>query len=64
MFKASAEEQRRCADRMNDLFKSKKLRARIDRVMALSETAEAHRIQQASTVGLSNELSGKLVLTC
>ncbi len=64
MFKASADVQRRCAERINELFKSKKLKARIDRVIPLSETAEAHRLQQSSTVGLSNELSGKIVLTC
>jgi hypothetical protein len=38
------------------------LRARIDRVLPLSQTIEAHRLQEESTVGKKSTLSGKIVL--
>ncbi len=63
MFKATADEQRRCATRINELLASKKLKPRIDRIVPLSEASDAHRVQQDSTVGLTNELAGKIVLS-
>jgi NADPH:quinone reductase-like Zn-dependent oxidoreductase len=38
------------------------LKARIDRVLPLSETATAHRLQEESTVHKSGALAGKIVL--
>ncbi len=62
MFKATPEEMRRCADDMNRWFEAGRLKARIDRVMPLSQAAEAHRLQEASTVEKSGQLAGKIVL--
>jgi NADPH:quinone reductase len=62
MFNAPADEQRACADEINRWFTEGKLRARIDRVLPLSETAEAHRLQEESTVGKKSTLAGKIVL--
>jgi len=63
MFNATPEEQRACADQINRLLSEGKLKPRIDRVMPLSETAEAHRLQEQSTVHKSGTLAGKIVLT-
>ena len=38
------------------------LKARIDRVVKLSEAAAAHRLQEESTVHKSGALAGKIVL--
>ena len=38
------------------------IKPRIDRVMPLEKTAEAHRLQETSTVGGSGAVGGKLVL--
>ena len=62
LFMATPEEQRRCADDINQWMVEGKLKANIDRVMPLSETAAAHRLQEESTIGKSGQLSGKLVL--
>jgi NADPH2:quinone reductase len=63
MFMATPEEQRACSDDINRWVSEGKLRARIDRVMPLSETARAHELQHHSTVSGSGELAGKIVLT-
>ena len=39
-----------------------KLKAKIDRVLPLSETAAAHRLQEESTVRKTGAITGKLVL--
>ena len=62
MFAATAEEQQRCAEDINRWLADGKLRSRIDRVLPLEEAAEAHRIQEESTVGGSGALAGKIVL--
>ena len=62
MFNAPAEEQRACATDINQWLADGKLRARIDRVLPLARTAEAHRLQEESTVGKSGTLAGKIVL--
>jgi len=62
MFKATAQEQRHCGEGINQLLSSGKLRPRIDRVMRLSQAAEAHRIQEENTIGKQGTLSGKIVL--
>jgi NADPH2:quinone reductase len=62
MFNAPADEQRVCAQEINRWINEGKLRARIDRVLPLSQTVEAHRLQEESTVGKKSTLAGKIVL--
>jgi NADPH2:quinone reductase len=62
MFNASAREQRAAANAINRWVSEGKLRARIDRVLPLSQAAEAHRLQEASTVHKTGALAGKIVL--
>ncbi|MGA2065521.1 MAG: NADPH:quinone reductase [Thermoguttaceae bacterium] len=62
MFNAPADEQRKSAAEMNRWLARGKLRAQIDRVMKLSEAAEAHRLQEAATLQKKNTLAGKIVL--
>jgi len=56
------EELRRAADNINAWMASGKLKAQIDRVLPLSQTADAHRLQEASTIKKTNTLTGKIVL--
>ena len=62
MFNSPATEQRKAAAEINRWLARGKLRPRIDRVMKLSETAEAHRLQEASTLQKKGSLAGKIVL--
>ncbi len=62
MFNASAREQRTAANAINRWVAEGKLKARIDRVVPLSQAAEAHRLQEESTVKKTSALAGKLVL--
>ncbi|MCA9132106.1 MAG: NADPH:quinone reductase [Planctomycetales bacterium] len=62
MFKAPADEQRSCASDINHWLASARLKPLIDRRLPLSEAAEAHRLQEAHTLGKQSSLSGKLVL--
>jgi len=62
MFNASAAEIRAAADDINRWMTEGKLRARIDRELPLSHAAEAHQVQEASTVQQTGELTGKIVL--
>ncbi len=62
MFNASAREQRIAANAINRWVAEGKLRARIDRVLPLAQAAEAHRLQEESTVQKTGALAGKLVL--
>ena len=62
MFMATPDEQRACADDINQWLASGKIKPRIDRVMPLSEAAEAHRLQEDFTVHQKGSLSGKIVL--
>jgi NADPH2:quinone reductase len=62
MFNASAREQRTAANAINRWLAEGKLRARIDRVLPLAQAAEAHRLQEESTINKSGALAGKLVL--
>jgi len=62
MFNSSAEEQRPSANDLNRWLAEGKLRARIDRVMPLSEAAAAHRLQEQSTIQKTSTLAGKIVL--
>jgi NADPH:quinone reductase len=62
MFNSSSREQRAAANAINRWVAEGKLRARIDRVLPLAQAAEAHRLQEESTVQKSGALAGKLVL--
>jgi len=63
MFKASAEEQRQAALDINHWLESGQVKAVVDRILPLSATAEAHRLQEEHTVQKKSSLQGKLVLT-
>lgn len=62
MFNANAREQRAAANAINRWAAEGKLRARIDRVLPLSQAAEAHRLQEESTLQKTGALAGKVVL--
>jgi NADPH2:quinone reductase len=62
MFNSTADEQQQSARDINHWMSQGKLTARIDRVMRLSEAAEAHRLQEESTVKKAGTLAGKIVL--
>jgi NADPH2:quinone reductase len=62
MFKATPEELQDCADQMNTWFVEGKLQAQISLRLPLSESAQAHRIQEENTLQKSGTLSGKIVL--
>ncbi|HEY0550816.1 MAG TPA: NADPH:quinone reductase [Verrucomicrobiae bacterium] len=62
MFNAPAGEQRACAGEINHWLAEGKVRARIDRVLPLAQTAEAHRLQEENTIGKKGTLAGKIVL--
>ncbi len=62
MFNSGAREQRAAANAINRWVAEGKLRARIDRVLPLAQAAEAHRLQEASTVHKTGALACKLVL--
>jgi NADPH:quinone reductase len=62
MFNAPADEQRKCAAEINRWLAKGKLKPRIDRVMKLSETAAAHKLQEDNTLRKAGTLAGKIVL--
>jgi NADPH2:quinone reductase len=62
MFNATAREMRAAGMDLNPWMAEGKLKAHIDRVLPLSQAAEAHRLQEASTIKKAGLLSGKLVL--
>ena len=62
MFNATADQQRKSAAEINRWLARGRLHPQIDRVMKLSEAAEAHKLQEQSTVGKKGSLTGKIVL--
>ena len=62
MFNSSAREQRAAAKDMDPWLAEGKLKARIDRVLPLAQAAEAHRLQEESTIKKTGALAGKIVL--
>lgn len=62
MFNASPDEQRHASEEINRWLAEGELRARIGRVMKLSEAAAAHRLQEENTLHKSGTLAGKIVL--
>jgi NADPH:quinone reductase len=62
MFKSPAEDQMTTASDINHWLSTGQLKAQIDRILPLSQTAEAHRLQESHTIQKQSSLSGKLVL--
>lgn len=62
MFRCSPEEQRACAGDINRWLAGGQLKANIDRVMPLRETAAAHRLQEDNTLRGASTLAGKIVV--
>ena len=62
VFKATPGEQRGCADDINRWLANGKLKANISRILPLSQSAAAHKLQEENTLQKSGTLSGKIVL--
>jgi NADPH2:quinone reductase len=62
MFNAPADEQRKSAAEINRWLARERIHPQIDRVMKLSEAADAHKLQEASTIHKKGTLTGKIVL--
>lgn len=62
MFHAAPESQRRAAERINRWMASGALKAKIDRVATLEQTAELHRLQEQNTIDVAGVIRGKLVV--
>ena len=62
MFMATPEEQRICAEEINRWLGEGKIKPKIDRILPLSQAAEAHKLQEQSTIHKTGALAGKLVL--
>ncbi len=62
MFHAAPESQRRAAEQINRWMASGVLKAKIDRVAPLEETAELHRLQEQNTIDAAGVVRGKLVV--
>ncbi len=62
MFNATGREHRAAAEAIIRWMAEGKLKSRIDRVLPLSQAAEAHRLQEENTIHKSGALSGKIVL--
>jgi NADPH2:quinone reductase len=62
MFNSTAEEGQAAAKDINQWTSEGKLKAQIDRVLPLSQAAEAHRLQEESTIHRSGALAGKIIL--
>jgi NADPH2:quinone reductase len=63
MFKATPEEMRICSEDINQWLRDKRLRPLIGKRLTLAQTAEAHRLQEESTISKSGALHGKIVIT-
>ncbi len=62
LFNATAREQRSAANAINRWVEEGKLKAQVARVLPLSQAAEAHRLQEESTIHKKGELPGKIIL--
>lgn len=62
MFLATPDEQRHCAEDLNRWLAAGKIKARIDRVLPLSQTVQAHQLQEEATINKSGSIAGKVVL--
>lgn len=59
---SAPQELHAAAEDINRWMSAGKLKAQIDRVMPLSQAAEAHRLQEESTIKKTSALAGKIVL--
>lgn len=59
---STPDELRSAAGDINQWMSAGKLKPQIDRVMPLSEAAEAHRLQEESTIKKTGALAGKIIL--
>jgi NADPH2:quinone reductase len=62
VFNSTLEEQRAAAVDIGQWVSEGRLKAQIDRVLPLSEAAQAHRLQEESTVHNKSTLKGKIIL--
>ena len=62
MFKASAADQKECANDISEWVRKGNIRANIGRRFPLSEVAKAHELQEANTIHSAGTLHGKIVL--
>ena len=62
MFNASADEQRACAEQMNEWAAAGKWKPLIGQTFPLSEAAAAHRLQEDNTLAKHGTLTGKIVV--
>lgn len=62
MFKATAIEMRTAAEELTRMLVAGKIRANIGARFPLEQAAQAHRLQEAATLGDSDQLCGKIVL--
>ncbi len=62
LFNTTAAGQRAAGSDLNRWMAEGKLKARIDRVLPLSEAVTAHRLQEESTIHKSGTLAGKIVI--
>jgi NADPH2:quinone reductase len=59
---SALEDLQAAAEDINQWMSAGKLKAQIDRVLPLSQTAEAHRLQDDSTIKKTGALTGKIIL--
>jgi len=59
---SSVEELQSAALDLNQWMSTEKFKAQIDRVLPLAQAAEAHRLQDESTIQKTGKLAGKIVL--
>lgn len=59
---SAMEELRAAAEDINQWMSEGKMKPQIDRVMPLERAAEAHRLQEESTIKKTGELAGKIIL--
>jgi NADPH:quinone reductase len=59
---ATADEQQPAAEAISSWLVEGKIKPRIDRVLSLDQAAEAHRLQEESTIHKSGALAGKIVI--
>lgn len=62
MFNASPDEQRACADDINQWLAAGQLHVPIGKTFPLEQAAEAHRLQEANTLQKAGTLTGKILI--
>ncbi len=62
MFLATPDEQQRAAEDINRWLAAGQIKPRIDRVLSLSEAANAHKLQEENTVKRAGTIAGKILV--